>query len=39
MTGKKNIDEFKKSEWGGLFDKYEYGPFPEFKEVKEWDPY
>ncbi len=39
MTGKKNIDEFKKSEWGNLFDKYEYGPFPEFNEVKEWDPY
>lgn len=39
MTGKKKIDEFKKTEWGGLFDQYDYGPFPEFTEVKEWDPY
>ncbi|WP_321422349.1 DUF362 domain-containing protein [uncultured Methanobacterium sp.] len=38
-TGKKNINEFKKTEWGHMFDEYEYGKFPEFKEVKEWNPY
>lgn len=38
-TGKKNIDNFKKTKWGKLFEKYEYGKFPEFSEVKEWDPY
>lgn len=39
MTGKKKIDEFKKTEWGQLFKKFDYGPFPEFTEVKDWDPY
>ncbi len=39
MTGKKKIDQFKKTQWGELFEKYGYGPFPEFTEVKEWDPY
>lgn len=38
-TGKKNINEFKKTEWGHMFDEYEYGEFPKFKEVKEWNPY
>lgn len=39
MTGKKKIKEFKKTQWGELFDSYNYGPFPEFTEVREWDPY
>lgn len=38
-TGKKKIDEFKKTEWGKLFDQYDYGTFPQFEEIKEWDPY
>lgn len=38
-TGKKKIEEFKKTGWGKLFDEYDYGTYPEFKEVKEWDPY
>lgn len=38
-TGKKHIDDFKKTEWGKLFDTYEYGKFPDFPEVKEWNPY
>ncbi|MGB9979153.1 DUF362 domain-containing protein [Methanobacterium sp.] len=38
-TGKKKIDEFKKTEWGQMFDKYPYGDFPEYKEIKNWDPY
>ncbi|MCE8423941.1 MAG: DUF362 domain-containing protein [Candidatus Methanoperedens sp.] len=38
-TGKKYIEEFKQTGWGKLFEKYEYGKFPEFTEVKEWNPY
>jgi uncharacterized protein (DUF362 family) len=38
-TGKKHIDEFMKTEWGKLFDTYGYGKFPEYPEVKEWNPY
>lgn len=38
-TGKKKINEYKKTNWGQMFDKYEYGNFPEYKEVKDWDPY
>jgi len=39
LTGKKKINRFKKTQWGNLFDEYEYGEFPEYEEVKEWDPY
>ena len=39
VTGKKNIETFNKTPWGEMFNKYEYGEFPEFTEVKEWDPY
>ena len=38
-TGKNNIEHFNSTEWGQMFDKYEYGKFPEFKEIKDWDPY
>jgi len=38
-TGKKNINDFKKTSWGKMFDEYAYGEFPEYKEVKDWDPY
>jgi len=38
-TGKKNIEQFNSTEWGQMFDKYEYGKFPEFKEIKDWNPY
>lgn len=38
-TGKKKINEFKKTSWGKMFDEYDYGDFPEYKEVKDWDPY
>lgn len=37
--GKENIEKFKTTEWGHLFDKYEYGEFPKSKKVKEWNPY
>ncbi|MGF7117800.1 DUF362 domain-containing protein [Methanobacterium oryzae] len=38
-TGKKKINEFKNTSWGQMFDKYPYGNFPQYKEVKNWDPY
>ncbi|HML04433.1 MAG TPA: DUF362 domain-containing protein [Methanobacterium sp.] len=38
-TGKKKINEYKKTNWGQMFDTYEYGDFPEYDEVKDWDPY
>jgi hypothetical protein len=38
-TGKKKIGEYKKTNWGQMFDTYEYGDFPIYKEVKDWDPY
>ena len=37
--GKENIEKFKTTEWGHLFDKYEYGEFPKSKKVKEWNSY
>ncbi len=39
LVGKKKIEEFMRTDWGKLFEKYEYGKFPEYKEVKDWDPY
>ena len=38
-VGKRNIKEFMKTNWGELFEKYPYGEFPAYNEVKEWDPY
>ena len=39
VIGKKRIEEFMKTEWGSLFKKYEYGKFPEYRDVKDWDSY
>jgi len=38
-VGKKRIKEFQKTDWGKLWKKYEKGPFPEYNEVKDWNPY
>jgi uncharacterized protein (DUF362 family) len=38
-VGKKNIDEFKKTDWGRLFDVYQCGNYPKYIEIKEWNPY
>jgi hypothetical protein len=35
----RNIREFRETEWGNLFEKYEFGKYPEYTEVKEWNPY
>ncbi len=39
IIGKKNIDNFNKTEWGHLFEKYKHGQYPKYKTVKNWDPY
>lgn len=39
LIGKLRIKKFMRTEWGKLFGKYEYGEFPEYREVKDWDPY
>ncbi len=39
LIGKRKIKQFMKSGWGELFKKYPYGEFPEYKVVKDWDPY
>ncbi len=39
IVGRKYIRKFMKTEWGKLFDQYPYGEFPEYMEVKDWDPY
>ncbi|MCE5213300.1 MAG: DUF362 domain-containing protein [Methanobacterium sp.] len=38
-TGKKRINQFQKTKWGKLYQKYQYGPQPKYTEVKQWDPY
>jgi len=38
-VGRKYIEEFMKTEWGKLFVRYPYGEFPEYREVRDWDPY
>jgi uncharacterized protein (DUF362 family) len=39
LIGKRKIKRFSETGWGKLFNKYEYGKFPEYTEVKDWDPY
>lgn len=38
-AGKKNIETFMKTEWGKVFESYEYGDYPKYTEVKNWNPY
>ena len=37
--GKSKIKKFNKTEWGQLYKKYPYGPYPKKDKVKQWDPY
>ena len=39
LIGKRRTEHFMRTDWGDLFKKYEYGDFPKYKEVKDWDPY
>ena len=38
-TGRNKIKEHMNTDWGQMFEKYEKGEFPEYSEVKDWDPY
>jgi len=37
--GKQFINKFNQNAWGQLFNKYEYGVYPKYEEVEEWNPY
>jgi uncharacterized protein (DUF362 family) len=37
--GQSKIEQFRKTEWGALFDKYPYGQYPKFKKIGQWNPY
>lgn len=39
VIGKRRIKHFLSTEWGKLFQEYEYGEFPKYSKVREWDPY
>lgn len=41
LKGRGIINDFKKTGWGKLFDKYKYGPDLRYrdKEIKNWNPY
>ncbi|MCX6013719.1 MAG: DUF362 domain-containing protein [Chloroflexi bacterium] len=39
FIGKDRIRQFNKTEWGLLFGTYQRGKLPEFKKIKDWDPY
>jgi len=39
LIGKERIRAFIGTDWGALFERYEYGEFPKCKDVKDWDPY
>jgi len=39
LIGKRNINRFMKTGWGKIFEEYESGEYPKYKEVKDWDPY
>jgi uncharacterized protein (DUF362 family) len=39
LIGKSRIKQFSGTDWGRLFDRYEYGKLPDYTEVKNWDPY
>jgi uncharacterized protein (DUF362 family) len=39
LGGKRRVNQFMQTDWGRLFQSYGYGEFPDYKEVKSWDPY
>lgn len=39
FVGKRKIKKFKMTEWGNLFDSYEYGEKEEYPKIKDWNPY
>lgn len=39
LFGKRKIKKFQETEWGKLFDSYEYGEKKEYPKIKDWNPY
>jgi len=39
LIGKERIRAFIGTDWGALFERYEYGEFPKYRDVRDWDPY
>ena len=39
LIGRRKITQFMKTDWGRLFEKYEYGNLPKCPEMKDWDSY
>jgi hypothetical protein len=39
LIGKRKINQFKETEWGQLFESYEYGEKKKFPTIKNWNPY
>ena len=39
LIGKRKIKKFQETEWGKLFDSYEYGEKKEYPKIKDWNPY
>jgi uncharacterized protein (DUF362 family) len=39
LIGKRKIKKFQETQWGKLFDSYEYGEKKEYPKIKDWNPY
>jgi uncharacterized protein (DUF362 family) len=39
LFGKRKIKKFRETEWGKLFDSYEYGEKEKYPKIKDWNPY
>ncbi len=39
IIGKRRIKKFQETDWGKLFDSYEYGEKEKYPKIKDWNPY
>ncbi len=39
FIGKRKIEKFQQTEWGKLFDSYDYGEKEQYPKIKDWNPY
>ncbi|MFX1285636.1 MAG: LAGLIDADG family homing endonuclease [Promethearchaeota archaeon] len=39
FIGKRRIKKFQQTEWGKLYDRYEYGEKEQYPKIKDWNPY
>ncbi|MFX0016539.1 MAG: DUF362 domain-containing protein [Promethearchaeota archaeon] len=39
FIGKRKIKKFQETEWGQLYDSYEFGEKEEYPKIKDWNPY